>query len=797
MNQIAGILCVALAILNSGVLAAQVDRDSQAVAIFRQRCISCHGENQQESNLRLDQESAALHGGDGGAVIVARSSDESELIRRVTSSDSDEWMPPDGERLSTEQVKLLQDWIDSGAAWPADMGASPVWSDNRLEHWAWQPIRSVPPPNPVVAERWSQSEIDRFIWEKLCEKSLDHSPPADRAILIRRVTFDLIGLPPSPDEVATFIADEDPNAYQKLVDRLLSSPRYGERWARHWLDVVHYADTHGYDKDQPRPNAWPYRDYVIRALNEDKPYGQFVAEQIAGDALYPNTRDGIEALGFIAAGPWDLIGHAEVPETKIDGKIARHLDRDDMVANALGTFSSVTIHCAQCHDHKFDPFTQDDYYSLHAVFAALDRADHRFYLDAEKGARSEQLLAQKANLVAAASDVQAKLADKANEGIVIQLQLEAEKTKAEIATLESELASLPAPITLYCGTVHQGTGSFCGTGPIGQPRPIHVLNRGNVQQPGSLAAPGALSALAMLPARFTLPAEHGEADRRAALARWLTDPQNPLTWRSIVNRIWQQHFGQGLVDTASDFGRMGGVPSHPDLLDWLATDFRDHGGSLKRLHKQIVLSAAYCQASASSDNLRTKQAAAIDADNRFLWRQSRRKLDAESIHDAVLACSGKLDLTMGGPGYQDFVVEFPEHSPHYEYSKADPRDASCFRRAVYRFIVRSQTQPFMTCLDCADPSLRVAKRNESVSPLQALTLLNNGFMIAQSEYFAERLCAEKPNDLGAQVTLAAQLAWGRDPTTGERESLIQFARENQLESLCRALFNSNEFVFVD
>ncbi len=789
--------CVAVLFSCGMPLRAQDELNQQAIAIFRERCVSCHGEKTQESELRLDQSAGALGGGENGAVFVVGNSEQSELIRRVASTDSDEQMPPEGTRLTTDEIGILSRWIDAGAGWPDTSAHASIWKDDRLQHWAWQPIARVSPPDAIDDSEWEHSEIDRFVLANLREHGLRPASPADRATLIRRLTFDLIGLPPTPDEVRSFVADDDPLAYEKLVDRLLASPRYGERWARHWLDVVHYADTHGYDKDQPRPNAWPYRDYVVRAFNEDKPYAQFVTEQIAGDVRYPEARDGFEALGFIAAGPWDLIGHAEVPEAKIDGQIARHLDRDDMVANTLGTFCSVTVHCAQCHDHKFDPITQDDYYSLQSVFAALDRADRTVYLEAENQRRADELTIKKRELEPKIAALRATRTETKNDDSA-ESKAEIKRLKADLVKLDAEFSALPDRLTVYCGTVHHGSGNFCGTGANGgKPRPIHVLNRGNVGQPGTVAEPGALSLLAMLPARFVLPPEHSERDRRAALANWLCDTENPLTWRSIVNRIWQQHFGEGIVDTANDFGKMGSLPSHPELLDWLAADFRDNGGSFKRLHKQIVLSAVYRQQSKATSGEIAEQANAIDADNRLLWRQNRRKLDAESVHDAILAVSGKLDLQMGGPGYQDFVIEQPEHSPHYEYSKADPRDAQCFRRAIYRFVVRSQTQPFMTCLDCADPSMRVAKRNESVSPLQALTLLNNGFVVTQSEFFAARLRTDAGSEVPLQVDLATQLVWGRTPSADEQQTLVAFAQEQGLESLCRALFNSSEFVFVD
>jgi hypothetical protein len=962
--------------------------------ILESRCLKCHGPEKQKGGWRVDLKEVAMTGGDEHAPnIIPGKSAESPVIHFVAGLDEDTKMPSKGDPLSAEQIGLLRAWIDQGAVWPESANRP---KRDPLDWWSLQPI--VRPRVPGQG-----NPIDVLVLAKLAGKSLTLSPEADARTLCRRLYFDLIGLPPTPEEIDAFVADKAPQAYGRLVDKLLASPRYGERWARHWLDVVHYGDTHGYDKDKPRPNAWPYRDYVIRAFNEDKPYARFVEEQIAGDVLFPNTRDGIEALGFIAAGPWDYIGHSEVPETKIDGKIARHLDRDDMVANTIGTFCSATVHCAQCHNHKFDPITQEDYYSLQAVFAALDRTDRKYYVDNALNARFQELqrrrdevnrvlaalelpLKEKAgesfatltrridgaskaaaqkqgnsspdfgyhsaisstqdaikwvqvdlgqhteidhvtllpcyddfNAVGAgfgfpvrfkveASDdpefktgvtllwrrhdatfmndfpnpglqpfvtggakgdgiagryvrvTATKLAPRKNDFIfaLAELQVfdeagnnvalgravsafdsieapprwrktnltdgiapvaqsadEREKlvqerenlllsvaddaTKAqrtslmqEQAKLAEDLKKLPPPNVVYAGGIHNGTGTFRGTGPDGgKPRPIFVLARGQVTQPGKEAVPGALSALTFEPARFALVPTAAEGDRRAALAHWVTDPKNPLTWRSIVNRVWQYHFGRGLVVTPNDFGRNGALPTHPELLDWLAAEFRDSGGSLKQLHRLIVTSAAYRQA--STPNV---QAEKIDADDTLLWRQNRRKLEAEAVRDSVLAVSGKLDLTMGGAGWKDFVVEHPEHSPHYEYGLSDPEDSKTWRRSIYRFIVRSQTQPWMTSLDCADPSIRVDRRNESLSALQALALLNDGFMVVQARHFAERVQQEAP-DVSGQVERAYRLAFGHAPSVGDRERLVAFAEANGLPNLCRVLLNLNEFIFVD
>ncbi len=866
-----------------------------------------------------------------------------------------------------------------------------------FDWWSFRPLTRPAEPS-VSADNAARvrTPIDRFILAGLEKQGLHASPEADRRTLIRRLAFDLTGLPPLPLEIEAFVSDASPGAYERVVDRLLASPQYGERWGRHWLDVVHYGETHGYDKDQPRPNAWPYRDYVIRSFNADKPYARFVEEQLAGDVLYPGTRDGFEALGFISAGPWDLIGHAEVPESKLDGQVARHLDRDDMVTTAIQSFNSLTVQCAQCHDHKFDPISQEDYYRLQAVFAAVDRADQKYDIDPAVAAKRRQLDARQQELssrkqqleqaiaaragaplteldariatgekaaksgdafgfhsaietrqdaikwvqvdlgkptplsrvvlhpahddynnigdgfgfplryrIEAAEDAAftrgvGLIADKTNEDVpkpgvkaqshdaagrvgrfvrvtatrlaprqddfifsLAELEvLSADARNVALGAAVTALDSIEAPVRwqkanltdgafpgggatggvelaklretrtqlwasatseeakrelegiaqgltevkqlrsvlpsqsiAYVGAVHTGSGAFQGTGGKGgKPRPVRMLPRGNLLNAGREVGPGTLRCFESLEARFDSIADHPEGERRARLARWISDSRNTLTWRSIVNRVWQYHFGRGLVETPNDFGRMGSLPSNPELLDWLAVEFRDGGQSLKALHKLIVTSATYRQV--STVDASTRVAMAIDSDNRLLWRQNRRKLEAEAVRDAVLAVSGKLDRTMGGPSFRDFVVEKPEHSPHYEYQLHDPEDPKSHRRSAYRFIVRSQQQPFLTVLDCADPSMQVGRRNESVSPLQALALLNNPLMLTMSRHFAESL-QQEGGDLALQVVRGHRRALGRPPTTDEREMLVAYAKSHGLANCCRLMLNLNEFAFVD
>ncbi|MGV3663547.1 MAG: DUF1553 domain-containing protein [Prosthecobacter sp.] len=994
-------------ILGSAFHAGAVDFVRDVRPIFEKHCYECHGAKKQKNDYRLDIKSIALTGGEGHAPnIVAGKSTESPLFRFVNGADKDLQMPPKT-RLSSAEIEVLQRWIDEGAVWPDGVDVAKV--EDRTDWWAFKPIkvsslRFQVSSSGTPAGRHETHPIDVFIREKLVEKNLKPSAPADARTLIRRLSFDLTGLPPSLEEVAAFVSDTSVNAYEKLVDRLLASPRYGERWARHWLDVVHYGETHGYDKDKARMNAWPYRDYVIRALNADKLYARFLEEQIAGDALYPGTTDGTTALGFIAAGPWDLIGHAEVPETKLDGKIARHLDRDDMVQNAIGTLCSLTVQCAQCHYHKFDPISQEDYYSLQAVFAAVDRTDISYYPDdammgrfaalekqrvglttsitaleeplikkagaayaaltkriegaAEKTAKSNpnakpdfgyhsaispvqdaekwvqvdlgrsitiekvllkpcyddygsigggfgfpvrfkvecsddpkfktgvtllwrkhdatfmndfanpglrafetggtkdegtqgrylrvtavKLAPRKGDYIFALAELQVldeagkNLAEgrpvtaldsieaaprwrKANltDGIAPEARSQEDKEqlivqrdellkstadagtrdrlvtlKAQLKDVQAGLAKLPPPGKVYAGAIHTGQGAFRGTGNEGgKPRVIQVLKRGDVKQPAQEVSPRGIEKLGeVFHLPFDLQTDH-ESARRAALARWVTDKGNALTWRSLVNRVWQHHFGRGLVETANDFGRMGSQPTHPELLDWLALTFRDDlGGSLKKLHKLIVMSETYRQSSAASP-----EAVKMDGANAWLSHQIRRKLDAESVRDSILSVSGKLDLAMGGPSFQDFIIDKPQHSPHYEYHLHDPEDPKSHRRSIYRFIVRSQPQPFMTVLDCADPSMRVDKRNESLSPLQALTMMNNGLTVVMARHFAERV-AKEATGTEAQVRRAFGLAVSREPMAGELGPLTEYARAEGLENACRVILNLNEFSFVD
>jgi hypothetical protein len=662
----------------------------------------------------------------------------------------------------------------AACTWAAD--------EKTMDWWSLRPIRKPPPPSVSSLQdaSWVQTPIDRFILTKLHEKGLRPSPPADRRTLLRRVTFDLIGLPPTQDEIEAFLADPAANSYEKVVDRLLASPHYGERWARHWMDVVHYAETHGHDQDRPRPYAWPYRDYLIRAFNEDRPYARFAQEQIAGDVLFPDDPQGIVATGLLATGPWDESSLQSIMDDTADKRIAQYLDRDDMLSTVMSTFVSTTVHCARCHDHKFDPITQKDYYALQAVFAGVDKADRPYDADVRTARRRRELLGKNTRLQTLRNTAVAALLSPAAQAAMYVR----EKQVIE------QLAALPPPSWVYAATSDfKPDGNFR---PAKTPRPIHVLYRGDISKPRQEAAPGALACLAELQHHFRLTDPKNEGARRAALARWITDPKNVLTWRSIVNRVWHYHFGRGIVGTPNDLGRMGAAPTHPELLDWLAAEFQESGGSLKRLHRLIVTSAVYRQSSRPQPSY-----AAIDADNHYLWRMNRMRLDAESVRDAVLRATGKLDLKMGGPSVKQFIQTPGIHvTPNVDYLNFDVDRPENYRRSVYRFLFRTLPDPFMDTLDCPDSSQLTPARNTSVSPLQALAMLNNRFMVRQSEHLAER-AAKAGKDLPAQIRTVYQLALGREPTAKEVRSLAEYAGKHGLANACRIVLNSNEFLFVD
>jgi hypothetical protein len=764
--------CLIFGLVSLGLSAHAARGDSPAGADFFEskirpvlveRCYSCHSAQaaKLKGGLRLDSREAIRRGGDSGPAVVPGKPQESLLLQAISYADEQLRMPPK-QKLPDPVVADFRRWVEIGAPDPRDRPAkSAVLDGSGVSWWSLRPLTSPAIPRLDAGEAaWARTPIDAFIVAALRAKGLRPAPEADRRTLIRRLSFDLLGLPPTPDQVSAFLADDSPDAYERLVDRLLASPHHGERAARHWMDLVHFAESHGHDQDRIRPHAWPYRDYLIESFNRDTPYPRFIEEQVAADVLFPDRPGLVVALGMIAAGPWDESSLRDIREDSVDRQVGHYLDRDDMVSTVMSTFASMTVHCARCHDHKFDPISQEDYYGLQAVFAGVERASRRYDPDPEVG------LARKA------------------------LELERKLLPQRAWAIETTLAALPVPRFVYAAA-----SEFVPDGshrPPGAPREVRLLKRGDIQKPGAIAVPGSLACVPWLPGRFHIASPGDEAARRAALARWLSDRHNPLTHRSIVNRLWQQHFGKGLVETPSDFGRMGALPSHPELLDWLAVRLLAEGGSLKRLLRLIVTSAAYRQAV-----VHEARAAAIDADNRLLWRMNRRRLDAESVRDAMLKIAGRLDPTMGGPSVRQFSMHPGVHvTPVVDYTSYDWDGPGAGRRGVYRFVFRTLPDPFLDSLDAADASQLTAVRNESISPLQALALLNNPFAIRQAEHLARRLECERPS-LAGQVVRAVERVFVRPADPQELRELEGYARRHGLANLCRLLFNSNEFLFVD
>jgi hypothetical protein len=961
--------------------------------ILIRRCVACHNGRRAEGKLNLTTHASILKGGEEGPAVVPGDLDKSYLIERIRDGE----MPPKGKGTppTAKEIKQLEAWVKGGASWPKDrrLSAFEITTDQRAGYdwWSLQPLRDVAVPK--TSGLAGRNPIDAFVRARLAKSGLTPSPPAERVALLRRLKFDLLGLPPTPDEVDAFVKDKSAGAYERLVDRFLASPHYGERWGRFWLDIAHYADTHGFERDQRRDNAWRYRDYVIDALNTDKPYDQFIREQIAGDILYPDRAEAVIATGFLAAGPFDFVGQIETASPLLR-KQARADDLDDMVTTVITSTMGLTVNCARCHDHKIDPISQADYYGLWAVFAGVKRADRDANPQWKKKRAAEfavidRRLAEINNELARVEGTPLSLADMvgggngfgtgrkghginpvdgrstkasamklnvrsfdrfvpaenklvdgvfvpsgkkpvivtttgivvkdlpkssgnvwdyfvngtsrggtsakiggidynasghstlgmhANKGITFDLAairkasgwkrmklravagyggakgaftadlrvyLDGRKTHEIIGLAaanqgqEIELALTPSDRFLTFVATDGGNDFSHDQVFLGDPRlvrdpseqsdivaipkerleklrqernrltaqrskvpgesrvyaavpqkapPIHVLRRGNVQQPLEAVVPSSLSCLPKLPAKLTSK-DAPEGQRRAALARWITSPDNPLVARVMVNRLWHYHFGTGIVATPSDFGFFGDRPSHPELLDWLAVQLKENGWSLKHIHRLIVMSETFRQAS----TYRVK-AARVDSGNRLLWRFAPKRLEAEATRDAMLAVAGNLNLTAGGPGFWEFKYK-EEYAPVYTY--VTPTKPEQWRRSVYRFVVRTTRNPLMKVLDCPNPAVLTPVRNRTTTAAQSLALLNNGFVIQQAKIFAKRLQRERPDDVAKQIELGYRLAFNRGASNAERSASKKVVIDHGLFYFCRVLLNANEFVYLD
>lgn len=909
----------AFLLLATGSHAEPIDFVRDVRPIFEMHCYDCHSGDQRKSGLRLDVKSAAMKGGDNhGPDILPGNSKDSPLIYFVTTDNEDHIMPPKGGRLSDEEIAILITWIDEGAVWPD--GVDTVTLEDPADHWSFKPLLPAP----------EDPSIDFFIEEKLAENGLHRSPPADRKSLLRRLYFDLTGLPPAPEEFDAFEAEavrDQESAVNNVVESLLASPHYGERWAQHWLDVVRYADTHGFEVNTERPHAFPYRDYVIDAFNADIPYDRFIREQIAGDALGADA-----ATGFLVTASVLLPG--QIGQDGPSLRLARQDSLDEIVANIGQTFLGLSVSCARCHDHKFDPVSAREYYGMQAFVAGVEYADREVSSPAaleikrEADALREEIAMIDSRLMnfvplANSGQTRAMVSSRQNvdrfsptkakrvrftvlatnefepcidelevfgesgenlalatrgakattsgeiivadshdlrylndgrygnssswmgstpEGSWVEIELPEETTidrlawgrdreghyqdrlaidyRIEVAGADGQWhtvadASDRQPFEAGAGEGNAGFSSegltpdevaeanelretrdrlerefkeksganLVFAGEFREPDEIRLLLRGDPEQPRDPVPPLVPAALGDLELDIDAP----EQQRRLALADWIASPDNLLTARVMVNRIWQGHFGTGLVSSPNDFGNNGMPPSHPEMLDWLAAEFVASGWSVKHMHRLIVSSVTYRQSSTSrADGLEK------DADNRLLWRFPSRRLEAEAIRDSILAVTGRLNPTRYGPGFD----LFDKRGGLSGFNPVESPGVEALRRMIYAHKIRREPEAVFGAFDSPDGGQAVALRGESTTPIQALNLFNSRFTLDQAAALSERVAREAGEDTGAQIRHAFRLVLLREPDPDELAGILPFVDEHGFAVLARALFNTNEFLFM-
>jgi mono/diheme cytochrome c family protein len=808
--------------------------EKEVLPILQKNCLKCHGaEEKVKGELNLTNRKAILDGGASGPVVDFKNPDEGLLLKAINYKDENNQMPPKG-KLADKDIAVLEKWVKDGLPVPADrLGRSEiaksapkggVVTEEAKRYWAYQPVKRSMVPE-VKEKSWVTTPIDAFILAKLEAKGLKPVKPAEKAALARRAYYDLIGLPPTPEQVDEFVNDTAPNAWEKLIDRLLALPQYGEKWGRHWLDVVRYAETNGYERDGPKPYAWRYRDYVIKSFNADKPYTQFVREQLAGDEIPGYNPDAVTATAYYRLGTWD--------DEPADPLLAMFDGYDDIVATTGQAFLGMTLNCARCHDHKVDPIPQADYYKMVAFFR-----DIRPYSDS-RDVRSRTNLSditppeQRGKYEAELKEREIRLAEIKKAMIVIENEaikkLPAEDQRA------AEGVDRPAVVTnkvipLLSGKVKEDYQALKKERsdlekrhtPPGQiltlsvnncdPRPpsTQMLIRGSPHAPGKEVKPG-------FPEIFgipepTIPATKVGAKtsgRRTVLADWIGSKDNPFTARVFVNRVWQYHFGRGIVPSANDFGKLGERPTHPELLDWIASEFMEPSDksaepwTLKPLHKLIMMSNVYRQ-SASADDVNLK----VDPANSLLWRFNMRRLTAEEVRDSILSVSGSLNMKQFGPSTYPKIpkeVLAGQSVPGQGWTTSPPEEAN--RRSVYAHIKRSLRVPILAGFDQPDPDSSCPVRYVTTVPTQSLGLLNGEFANEQAIAFASRLQKELPKDVTAQVIRAIRLTTGRIPTDDEVKRDIAFIdtlkekhKLNETKALiqyCLLCLNANEFVYVD
>ena len=767
-------------------------------------CYKCHSDKAQKGDLRLDSAEAAMAGGESGPVIVPGKPQESLLVEAINYQSLE--MPPDG-KLSAEAVAALTEWVRLGAPWPGGhssgvggpalrKGKDKLTDEDRA-WWAFQPVKDHPVP-AIEGDPWSRTPIDQFLLAGRPFQANHDGPEgpsyqeAHRRTLIRRLSFDLVGLPPTMDEVEAFSADASPDAYERLADRLLASPRFGERWARHWLDLVRYAESDGYKADAYRPNAWRYRDYVIRAFNSDKPYDRFMAEQIAGDEIAPHDPDALIATGYYRLGIYEY--------NQRDVRTQWSVILNDITDVTADVFLGVGMSCARCHDHKFDPLLQKDYYRLQAFIAPIIQRDDVPAATPEQITDYQRRLAvweeKTAEIRRELDELERQPIENAAKSFIVKFpdDIESYFAKAERAPLEEQLRRLASRQIIEEGgkidftkklkdeklarwkELKEQLAKFDADKPQPLPEAMMVSDVSHIPPPVTIPgkrdaeeiAAGILSVLDEGPLAYQTPsASSNTTGRRTALAQWLGSADNPLTPRVMVNRLWQYHFGRGLVESASDFGRLGQPPSHPELLDYLAREFVRGGWEMKRMHRLMVHSRAYRQGSASNPQSAIRNP-----------QSTPRRLDAEQIRDAALAVTGELDGRSGGEG----------------------SEWTTNRRSIYLKVFRNKRDAVLDVFDVPDGSGSVPQRNVTTTPTQSLLMINGPWMVERAKTLAGRISREAKGPT-EQVRLAYRLIFARMPTAEEEAEGIAFIvgqeRAERIADLCHVLLNSNEFVYVD
>ncbi|NOZ38992.1 MAG: DUF1553 domain-containing protein [Planctomycetes bacterium] len=715
------------------------DFEQEIAPLLVRRCLECHQERDPSGGLSLASKAGLLQGGESGSVVTADTPDESYLLERVTTGD----MPPEkkgvSQKLPAEEILLLERWVSTGSNWPEqrklDLFEKSTEVRGGRDWWSLLSVKKVTPPEVELADQVRNS-IDNFILAKLKTADLVPAPLENKRRLIRRIYFDLIGLPPSFEKIEAFVADERPEAWERVVDELLASSQFGERWARHWLDLVRFAETCGYERDQEKPYAWRYRDWVVDSINEDIPYDRFVLEQLAGDELSDRTERSVIATGMLRLGTWN-----DEPNDPQDYKYER---LEDLVHVTSSAFLGLTVKCARCHDHKFDPIPQVDYHRLAALF-----------------------------------------------------------WPGPINPRDSKLLGGPTTEELGYANV------FGWTDLTAKPSPFHLLKQGDRHSPAEVVEAGVLSAVRALDKPFDPPPSKGKSTgRRLQFARWVIDPQNPLTARVLVNRLWQHHFGAGLVRTPNNFGFRGALPTHPQLLDWLAGELVQGGWKTKRIHKLMLMSRLYQQ---SSLHPRFEEYQQQDAANQLWWRAERYRLDAEALRDTMLVVTGELDSTQGGPSFRPTMDEgaLVGLSRKEAAWQASPPEQQR-RRSLYMFSKRSLLLPMMTTFNFSDTISPCGQRDVTIAPTQALALMNNSFAHDRSMALAKRVTAVEESDLSEQVQLVWRFALSRSAKSEEVQLALEHLAQQRdrfeeeaspellaLASLCHVMLNSNEFIFVD